>query len=243
METKDYLTIVISSIALLISAISLLYTFKQKTKETKNAKRISLTNTISEISKINIEAAKLNCSTEISQLVLIELRRNFNAQRSYLTTHAEFLMEEIQDLVNDIDCNIMAVAFNFIGEFEKANQYWEKCINITKSNTIKSMHLRGYANFLFYQDTPQLARKKYQESLEIQLSDTDRIRKIKTDTLLMWAQTEGEFQFWDEARRLIKQAKAACQRIGHLGMQKEMLNRIESFEEKINESHNIQLVK
>lgn len=243
MEIKDYLALFISSLALIVSWFSLKNTRNQKNKEIENSKRVSLTNTISEISKINIETTKLNCNSEISSAALIELRRNYNAQRRYLTAHAEFLMEEIEHLISDIDCNIMAVAFNLIGEYSKANHYWEKCINVTESDVIKSMNLRGYASFLFYQGAPQLGRKKYQESLEIQLPDTDNIRRHTTDTLLLWAQTESDFQYWDEASRIIRQARAHCQRIGHLGMRKEMLERIEPFEARVSENQTLQLIR
>jgi hypothetical protein len=85
------------------------------------------------------------------------------------------------------------------------------------------MNLRGFARFLFFQGNAQLGRKKYHESLEVELPDTDNIRRIRADTYAMWAKTEMDFGYEQEARRLKEQAITTAKRIGHKGMREEFL--------------------
>lgn len=226
MEWKDYITISISSVAFLFALVSFLISFKQRKYENERTIRKSLTDTISEIAAINVENAKLKAQVKELNDDTVEMRRIFNSQRRYLVNHAEYLLNQIPHLATDIDCNIIASAFNSIGDYDKANKFWQLCIEKSPNETIKSMNLRGYARFLYFQGNAQLGRRTYEESLQLNLPDTDNIRQIKSDTYLMWALTESDFRFTDEAKRLFEQAKVACERIGHKQMKKEMMERI-----------------
>jgi len=91
------------------------------------------------------------------------------------------------------------------------------------------MNLRGFARFLFFQGNAQLGRRKYQESLELELPDTDNVRREKADTYSMWARTEHDFGFVEEARRLKEQALSAAMHIGHVGMRQEIRSHINNL--------------
>lgn len=88
------------------------------------------------------------------------------------------------------------------------------------------MNLRGFARFLFLQGNVQLGRKKYHQSLEVELPDTDNIRRIRADTYAMWAKTEMDLGYEQEAQRLKEQAISTAQRIGHKGMREEFIARV-----------------
>lgn len=145
-------------------------------------------------------------------------------QRRYLADHAEYLAKQIPTLVSDIDYNVLAVAFDAIGDYEKAQVHWESCVRSSVSDPIRAMNLRGFARFLFFQGNTQLGRKKYAESLEIDLPDTDNVRRLRADTYALWARVEMEFGYAEEARRLASQARSTAQRIGHSGMREEFLD-------------------
>ncbi len=233
METKDYLTIMISSGALIFSLISFIIVLHYRKYEEERTIRKSLTDTISELSSLNLKNVKLKLEYPELTEDVINIRRRYNEQRRYLINHAEFLINQIPNLATDIDYNIIATASNSVEDYDKANKFWEMCVAKSPNNTLKSMNLRGYARFLYFQGNSQLGRKKFEESLQLTLPDTDNIRRMKTDTYLMWAKTESDFSFSEEAKRLYEQAKVACGTIGNKNMRDEIMTQIKNNEKVI----------
>jgi hypothetical protein len=88
-------------------------------------------------------------------------------------------------------------------------------------------NLRGNARFQFSAGNAQLGRRKYQESLEMNLPDSDSLRRMRADTFAMWAQVEWEFGYIEEAKRLKAQALGAAGSIGQAAMKTEIVQRIE----------------
>lgn len=218
MQTKDFLTIGLSSVALIVSIISLVLSFRQRAQENLRGVRKTLTETLGQLAEVSMSFAKLDAEHPEQTDQIVNLRRMHNAQRRYLAKHAEYMISHIPDLSTDIDYNMLAQAFRSIGDYDKAQKYWELCVAKSESELILAMNLRGYANFLFFQGNPQLGRKKYQESLELPLPDTDNVRRDRTDTYAMWARVEMDFGYKGEALRLCEQAQQAANRIGHAGM-------------------------
>lgn len=162
--------------------------------------------------------AKLDAEHPEQSDRIVNLRRMYNTQRRYLANHAKYLIRQIPDLATDIDYNMLAQAFRGIGDYDKVQKYWDLCVAKSESNVIRAMNLRGHAHFLFFQGNPQLGRKKYQESLELSLPDTDNVRRDRADTYAMWARVEMDFGYDGEALRLREQAQQAANRVGHAGM-------------------------
>jgi tetratricopeptide (TPR) repeat protein len=224
------ISIGISSLALLLSIISLIITLLQKNKETKRTIRKNLSDTLENITKINIEFSKLKFDmATYNTPSVIELRRNYNSQRRILIAHADYLVTENNDLATEIDCNLLAGAYSAIGDYLKADYYWVKTINKSQSNAIKHMNLRGYARFLFFQGKPQVGRSNYEQALKLDIADTDDNRRQITDTYIMWATVENEFNNETEAKRLIDLARGYSSRIGNKKMREEMDERINRF--------------
>ncbi len=229
--TKDQWTILISGLALVISLIALIISIVQKNKETERTIRKNLSDTLESMSKITLEFAKLKQNNDsYNSPGVVELRRIYNTQRRVLIAHADYLATNYDKLVTDIDCNVLAGAFSASGDSQKANYYWEKTVGKSPSNPIRHMNLRGYARFLFYQGKFQLGRSKYEEALKLELPDTDTYRRELTDTYVMWAKVEKEFNNESEMQRIMALAKSYCARIGHAEMRKEMEQRIRTFE-------------
>jgi len=107
METKDIIVIVVSACALIASIISFYFTFRQRALEGTRGIRKSLTETVSELSEVSLAFAKLNAENPKPSDRIIGLRRLYNSQRRYLASHAEYLADQIPQLVTDIDCNIL----------------------------------------------------------------------------------------------------------------------------------------
>lgn len=229
MDIKDYLTVSISSLALVVSAISLVVTFRQRAQENQRGVRKTLSETLGQLVEVSMSFAKLDAEHPEQTDQIVSLRRMHNTQRRYLANHAEYLVEQIPGLATDIDYNLLAQAFRAIGDYDKVQKYWELCVAKSESNVIRAMNLRGHANFLFFQGSPQLGRKKYQESLELSLADTDNVRRDRADTYAMWARVEMDFGFIGEAQRLRELAQQAAYRIGHAGMRDSIKSYIDNL--------------
>lgn len=229
MGIKDYLMVSLSLLALVVSVISLFMTFRQRAQENQRGVRKTLSETLGQLVEVSMSFAKLDAEHPEQTDQIVALRRMHNTQRRYLANHAEYLVEQIPSLVTDIDYNLLAQAFRSIGDYDKVQKYWELCVDKSESNVIRAMILRGYANFLFFQGNPQLGRKKYQESLELPLPDTDNIRRERADTYALWARVEMDFGFKGEAQRLRELAQQATYRVGHSGMRDSIQDYIDNL--------------
>lgn len=223
MDTKDILVIALSSTALLVSITSFILTFRQRALENTRGVRKSLTEAISALGDVSLSRATLDADNPQVTEQITNLRRIYNSQRRYLANHAEYLAAQIPSLVADIDYNVLAGAFDSIGDYDRAQRHCENSVAASTSKPLLAMNLRGFSRFLYFQGNAQLGRKKYHESLEVELPDTDNIRRLRADTYAMWAKTEMDFGHEEEARRLREQTLSAAQRIGHKGMREEFL--------------------
>ncbi|UPT66510.1 MAG: hypothetical protein M0D57_18950 [Sphingobacteriales bacterium JAD_PAG50586_3] len=189
MEKKDYILIVISSTALIISITSLIITLVQKNKEVKRTIRKTLSDTLEGIARINIEVTKSRGEDFNSEKNIL-LRRNYNTQRHILIAHADTLVQNYDSIVKEIDCKILAEAHSSIGDYDAAKIYWEKATHKSQSGSIKMMTLRGYAMFLFGNGEVEEGRKIFNEAINIKLKDTDENKIILADTYLMLCDME-----------------------------------------------------
>src|ERR1700752_2743671 len=195
MEQKDYILISISVCALTLSLISLIVTLVQKNKETKRTIRKTLTDTLENISKINIETTKLRTSKENDNDSedSITLRRVYNSQRRVLIAHADFLILRYDKLATEIDCNILAGAYATIGDQDKAEYFWKKTVDKSISLPIKVMNLRGFGTFLFSHGKENQARNVFNQALSLDLAENDENKIILIDTCLMLCDLETDF--------------------------------------------------
>lgn len=192
MEVKDYLVISISGSALIISLISLIITIIQKRNETERAIRKSLSETLENIAKINLEVAKMRSSKDVdfNSDSIIALRRNYNGQRRILIAHADYLIKKYDNLATEIDCSTLANAYYDITDLIKAEEFWGKTVEKSMSPPIKLMNLRGYGGFLFDIEKEDIGREVFKQAFAVQLPENDENRVLKCDTYLMLAELE-----------------------------------------------------
>jgi pentatricopeptide repeat protein len=228
MEIKEYIIILISGIALILSFISLIITLIQKNKETKRTIRKTLTDTLESISKIGIEVTKLKGSKDIdfNSEQGIQLRRNYNSQRRILIAHADFLALRYDNLATEIDCNILAGAYAAIGDLDKAEYFWKKTIDKSISPPIKLMNLRGFGTFLFNNGKENLARKIFKEAIAQNLQENDENKVLKTDTYLMLSDLEKDCNNKVNYESSLTAAMEICSTIVNKRKKREMEERI-----------------
>ncbi len=228
METKDYILIIISCCALILSLISLIVTLVQKNKETKRTIRKTLTDTLESISKIGIETTKLRNTKDVdfNSEHSIQLRRNYNNQRRILIAHADFIIQRYNKLATEIDCNILAGAYATIGDQEKAEYFWQKTIDKSISAPIRHMNLRGFGTFLFNNGKETSGREIFNEALIQNLTENDENKVLKTDTYLMLSDLEKECNNKENHDSCLIKAMDICSTIVNTHRKKELEERI-----------------
>jgi tetratricopeptide (TPR) repeat protein len=228
METKDIITIALSSAAFCFSIASFILSFKQKSMEGRYSLRKSLTDVVSEISNVNIAFAQLDIDHPNSaDQKVVAFRRNYNDQRRYLAYHGAFLAEQIPDLVNDIDCLLIGGAFRASGNFDCAENYYNLAVSKSVNNSVKMNNIRALARYYFVQGNAALGRKYYQEALQLDIPDTDSVRQVVADTYMLWARVERDCGYEAESMRLKTLAADAAQRIGHGPLRNDTLQQID----------------
>jgi len=227
LDTKDIVTIALSSGAICFSVASFILTFRQRTVEDRRSTRNALTGIVGELAKVNLAFSQLDMDYPGSTAErVVAFRRNYNNQRRHLANHGEFLIEQIPDLTNDIDCVAVATAFDSFGDFERAERFWLMALEKSPNAILKAINLRGFARFLFRRGNAPRGRKTYEESLQLDLPDTDSMRQFSADTYLLWGRAELDHGFREESQRARDLATAAANRIGQARMREDMLGQI-----------------
>lgn len=230
METKDIITVSISSLAFLVATLSYLNTLRQRKVDNQRTLRTALTDVIAELVQVDWDRVDLDRNDDSSNDDrVVDMRRILNNKRSYLARHGDFLAQQMPDLITDADFNSLARAFADIGDYDKARTYWERCVILSSTPLIRAMNLRGFARFFFRLGDFDAGRKVYRESLEVPLPDNDETRRIKADTYAMWMKAERDFGFPEECRRLQDSAISMARRIGTTKTKDDMIRYVESL--------------
>jgi tetratricopeptide (TPR) repeat protein len=220
--------VAISALSLTVALISLILTYRQKSRQDKLAARKSLTDNIAAIVAANIEFAKQPVGSEATAESRI-LRRHINSQRRYLVNHGAMLVSEIRELATEIDYNVLAGAFETSFDFERAATFWQKCIEASDTPAVRAMNRRGYAMFLYSQGRFEDGRRQYEASLAEAIGDGDAARRLRADTYAMWARSERDFGFIEESKRRHGQAKAEASRMANGLGREDIFNFIDSI--------------
>jgi tetratricopeptide (TPR) repeat protein len=227
MVTKDIFTIALAGAAFAFSIASFVLTFRQRTVEDKRNIRKSLTDVVAELTKVNIAFNQLDLDHPNStSRPIVNFRRNYNAQRRYLANHGEFLSNQIPELSTDIDYVALAGAFDASGDYVRAQKFYELGVSKSPTDMLRMWNLRALARFWFNQGNATRGRKTYEESLQLQVPDSDAARQAKADTHLIWASLEEEHGYKKEAQSLREGARVAAERIGNRMMRENMLRLI-----------------
>lgn len=227
METKDIITIGLSSGAFCFAITSFLLTFRQRTVEDRRGTRKSLTDAVSSLAQVNLAMAQLDLDYPNSvEERVVGLRRNYNSQKRFLANHIEFLGQQIPELVTDIDCAMAAMAFDSNRDYERAEKFFLLAVEKSPNKVLKAVNMRGVARFYFGLGNAGRGRKVYEEALELELPDNDSIRQFRADTYLLWAKAENNFGYREESKRVRERAIAAANLIGQARMKQDMLAQI-----------------
>jgi hypothetical protein len=221
-KIDELISPILSGMAFILSAAAFIFTVGIQLKERKRNIRQTLSTSLSEIARINVDISKLKKDEKESTPELLNIRKNYNSQRGTLASGADFLIKENEKLLTDADCELMAITFDDVGDIQKARQYWLKAIALAQNPAQKHLHQRDYAAFLYNSNQIEQGRQLFETSLQAGLSQTDDELRYLCDTFLMWAQLEYNFGSKAEFKRLINEAKVKCGMIKHKAKKGEM---------------------
>jgi hypothetical protein len=169
-DGKDILTLGMSAVAFVFSVMSFGFTFHQRDVENRRATRKSLTDIISELSKVRIAYSQLELDhPNSSDERVISFRRSYYDQRRYLANHGEFLAQEIPHLVTDVDAVILASAFSSIDDYERAERFYMLSIEKSPNNLIRMNNTRTFAVFWFRRGNAARGRVLFEQALQLEV--------------------------------------------------------------------------
>lgn len=205
MEHGGDIAIAISACSLFVSYL----TWRQKNSETRRTIRSQITDAISKLDSVFAEWDKLiHENLDKSSDPYLVARRSFlNGQRRFLARQVVFLIDQVPELTTDFEYNRVADAFSAVGDFDKANHYYLKAMEVSENNYYKSICARAYARSLFWQGSPTDARERYQESVALVKQDSDFYRFHTAETYQRWAAAEADAGNWDEAKMRLEDAR------------------------------------
>ena len=229
---ENMLNLILSSCAFTLSAAALLFNVIFNHKERKRNIRQTLTTTLNDIAKINIEISKLKKEEAGNNPDKVDERRNYDFQRNAFIIEADFLINENPKVLTAIDCSLVAFTYNELGDYKKAEHYWKESISRAQTKEMKHIHTRDYASFLFQQNRIEQGREKFKKTLSIELNDTDDGWSVLIDTYLLWASAEYFFGHEKEFHQYNDAADALCKKIKNK-------NKCAEMQLKINNSRNL----
>lgn len=224
LETKDWVTIGVSTAALLVSALG----YVQKSVEGKLALRKQLTELLEKLTDLNTEVAKFRALS--SKGKADEYPPNYvgllGDQRRFLVRQAEFISRRIKRLVSPYECLAIAAAFDGVNDIFQAEHFYKRAIDSASPPLDKGIAIRSYARFLLGRGRLEEGRKEYSLALTTLKGGSDHLRESRGDTYERWADQEREWGNKEESDRLMREALREANTIDHPGRKSFQVSRL-----------------
>jgi tetratricopeptide (TPR) repeat protein len=192
METKDIISISISSLAFLLSAAATMISVVRSKYEKQRAIKKEITDTLSKIVSTALENAKLfRESAEKDPAYYQAVSSILNQQNAFLLQQATYLTDEVPDLVTAVEYNTIAAATANAGDLISAEKYYKKAIEVSPNNYYRSLAIRSYAAYLFPQRRFEEARENFKKAISLLTGGDNLVRYTNGFTYQMWAWNES----------------------------------------------------
>lgn len=194
------LSTLISALALAVSILSAMYSFRLQKLDSRRSARDQLSETINDLIRLNAD----NFTTwltppEQRDLSFYQKQGSITQTAVAITRQAVYLVEQQPDLATDIEYYTIAQGLVIAGDSATAEEYWRKAIDTAQSPFYKITNMRAYAEFQFNQGAHEAGRDLYKSALSILENDTDHNKHINGYTHQMWMVSESTHGFWEEA--------------------------------------------
>ncbi|WP_375435479.1 hypothetical protein [uncultured Hymenobacter sp.] len=213
LETKDLITITLSSVALLLSGTTFFVNILHKQRDNLRTFRKELTEVMKEIVETNIAIAKIEMEGKVLTNKIYDIRRNFNTRRRYLIARAEFLIKDIPKYIDHIDLSTIAQACIAGGMHDRADRYFLQALQMSPKSIELIFNMRGYARFLYQTGRHEEGEKIFEDVVHIleyntiNISNSVRLREL-CDTFIMFSRAEFYFGNKINAKEIYLKAKS-----------------------------------
>ena len=209
MQLKDYVTIVISGLAFLLSLSATIFSLRKKEYEEQRTLRLSLNDVIVKILGARIDYAKFVYDHRDSPEIFdrVRLNRTYNEQMFSLASISAYLVKRIPSLVSNVDYGIIGDAFALAGDHEGAKQHFEMIFNNSMDRNHETLYHRTFAGYLYQWGDPENGEKEYDEALKSAVGSDDSSKYQQGYTYRTWGISERNAGNEDKAIILFNHAE------------------------------------
>jgi tetratricopeptide (TPR) repeat protein len=224
--------IIISSIALVVSILSAIFSFRLNKIDSRRSVREQLNRTVGELIKLNAEnnAMWFVPAGQRDHLYYHKLGTISQTSAS-LSRQAVYLAEHDPDLVSDVEFATIAQGLVIAGDQLQAEAFYEKAIKASPSPYYKVVNTRVYADFLFRQGKYQMGRNTYQQALGVLNDDSEFTKYTNGFTCQMWMVSEFNSRFEEEAERYYNQARRLFEKLSNPVFKESIIRGLEKARE------------
>ena len=199
MDTKDYISLSLSSLAFVLSLSATAISLHQKKYETERTLRSQLTDAIGKLNAAfeAVEKLRSENTDDWNTSRIVNFRSFYNGQKLFYARQALYVAEQIPNLVTDVEYNSIARTFGDLDDDDSASKYYELAIAATNSPIFKASNLRGYGRLLIRMGKLEQGRKRFSEALAAVSGESDSAHWFRAETLGRWAQIELDIQSAD----------------------------------------------
>jgi hypothetical protein len=186
----DIFTIAISILALGVSVISAIFSYRLQSLAVRLQSLDSRKSSREQLNSVINELIKLNAENNSLWLTPLELRNVSYYQRVStitqtavsLSRQAVYLAEQLSRLVTDVEFITIAQGLVISGDTILAENYYLMAIDSSTSSFYKVNNTRIYADFLFNQGKHEQGRDLYESALKEFGNNTDWEKMINAHT-------------------------------------------------------------
>ena len=204
----EVLTLIVSLIALAVSIVSTIYSFRLQSLDSERTTREQLNSVISELIKINAENnAMSQVPIATRDFAYYQKTSTITQVATALSRQAVYLVKQQKGIVTDVEYVSIAQGLVLSSDIQLADKFYLESIKSAPSKFFKVTNTRMYAGFLFSQGRHEQGRDFYQDALGELNNDTDFNKYTNGYTYHTWMASEGSNGFWEEAEEKYYKAK------------------------------------
>lgn len=186
MSRNDILTLVVSSLALVVSISSALVSTHMQRREMRTTLRTQLTSVVQDLIAAQAELERLLGSEEAKTDAGISRSASLNHRLTALARQACALDQLDGSVGFDVEFVAVANALNTSGDYDLAESYFKKSIDAAPSPYYRALNTTFHANFLFQRGRIAVARDAYRTALSLLPNRTDGNRVTNVRALEGW---------------------------------------------------------
>jgi len=187
METKDYITLTISTLAFIVSVISSVIAMSRQKGQIRTTIREQFSRIVQELITTLADNSVLQ-SEPLNERdgLFYSKSSSFSHKLSSLARQASALIALEPMIAFDVELSAVAQALNIVGDMPQADNFFQQAIKASPSDFYKIINLRMYAEFLFQQGKHQQGRKVFEDALGIFDNNSDFNKAANGYTYQVW---------------------------------------------------------